>query len=257
MEQAAELDSSGGDDGGEDVDAEDGNDGDDASPAPSGGLSGVSVFRWVLVAVLAVVAVVVVAFAVSGPATPTDNSVAAGLARDMIDHHAQAVDMATIVQGRTQNTDIRFLATDIALTQTNQMGQMQGWLNDWNLSLGRSGKPMAWMSTIGGMGMDMGGTSSSAGGDPSMMQLRPDGLMPGMATQTQVNQLRTLPPAKADILFLELMIAHHRGGVAMAQTALAGTKERVVVNLCQTIVTSQQSEIVQMTQMLQELQKAS
>jgi uncharacterized protein (DUF305 family) len=43
----------------------------------------------------------------------------------------------------------------------------------------------------------------------------------------------------------------------MAQAALAGTKERVVVNLCQTIVTSQQSEIVQMTQMLQELQKAS
>jgi uncharacterized protein (DUF305 family) len=82
--------------------------------------------------------------------------------------------------------------------------------------------------------------------------LRPDGLMPGMATQAQVNQLRTLPPKQADVLFLRLMIAHHQGGVAMAQVALAETKERVVVNLCRTIVTDQQNEIIQMTQMLKQ-----
>jgi uncharacterized protein (DUF305 family) len=204
--------------------------------------------RLVLAGVLIlIVAVVAVSFARSGPATPSDNSVAAGLARDMTDHHAQAVDMATIIQARTTDPAIRSLATDIALTQTNQMGQMQGWLNVWGLSLGRSGPAMAWMNQGGGMNMGAGSTM-----DPSMMRLRPDGLMPGMATQAQVNQLRTLPPAQADRLFLQLMIAHHRGGVAMAETALAETKEPVVVHLCRTIVTDQQLEIIQMTQMLQE-----
>ncbi len=173
---------------------------------------------------------------------------AAGLARDMIDHHAQAVDMASIVQGRTTDSAIRYLATDILLTQTNQMGQMQGWLNVWGLSLGRSGQPMEWMS-----GHHHDGTS--AGSVPaSATHLRPDGLMPGMATQAQVNQLRSLPPAKADILFLQLMIAHHQGGVSMAEMALAETKEPVVVRLCRTIVNTQQNEIAQMNQMLKERQ---
>jgi uncharacterized protein (DUF305 family) len=225
---------------------------DDVDDLPAGrartGNTVERVVRLVLVALLFVVGVLVVgSLTSSGQATPADNSVAAGLARDMTDHHAQAVDMATIIQARTQDPEIRTLATDIALGQTNQMGQMQGWLNEWNLSIGRSGQPMAWMNQ--GNGMQMGGANSM---DPSLMTLQPNGLMPGMATQAEVNQLRTLPVKQADVLFLKLMIAHHRGGVAMAQVAIAETKERVVVNLCRTIVTSQQSEIVQMTQMLQQ-----
>jgi uncharacterized protein (DUF305 family) len=224
-------------------------DGIPAGRARTGSSAVVIMVRLVLVSILFVAAVLVVgSLTSSGQATPGDNSVAAGLARDMTDHHAQAVDMATIVQARTQDPEIRTLATDIALGQTNQMGQMQGWLNEWNLYIGRSGKPMAWMNQ--GNGMQMGGATGTM--DPSMMTLQPNGLMPGMATQAEVNQLRTLPVKQADVLFLKLMIAHHRGGVAMAQTALAETKERVVVNLCRTIVTSQQSEIVQMTQMLQQ-----
>jgi uncharacterized protein (DUF305 family) len=220
---------------------------DEVQPGRSGAQRTATLIRLVLVGALTVIAAVVVISVRSGPVAPGDNSVAAGLARDMIDHHAQAVDMATIIQARTKDPAIRTLATDIALTQTNQMGQMQGWLNDWNLSLGRSGPQMAWMNRDGGMHMGGGSTM-----DPSLMRLRPDGLMPGMATQAQVNQLRTLPSAEADKLFLQLMIAHHRGGVAMAQTALAETTERVVVRLCRTIVTDQQLEIVQKTQMLQE-----
>jgi uncharacterized protein (DUF305 family) len=88
--------------------------------------------------------------------------------------------------------------------------------------------------------------------DPSMMTLQSNGLMPGMAAQDQVNQLRALPPDRADVLFLQLMIAHHRGGVDMAQTAIDETKEPVVVRLCQTIVKGQQLEITQMTQLLAE-----
>jgi uncharacterized protein (DUF305 family) len=46
----------------------------------------------------------------------------------MMVHHAQAVEMAEIVRDRTENPQTRTLATDIALTQQAQIGQMQGWL---------------------------------------------------------------------------------------------------------------------------------
>jgi uncharacterized protein (DUF305 family) len=201
------------------------------------------VVRLALAGVLLIVATVA-GFLIAAPGTPGDDSVEAGLARDMVDHHAQAVDMATILQARTQDDDLRFLTTDIALGQTNQMGQMQGWLSLWGLSLGRSGKPMDWMASSGHT-MNMG-----QGMDPEMMRLQPNGLMPGMATQEQVNQLRTLSPAKADVLFLQLMIEHHRGGVAMAQAALDESTEPVVVRLCTSIVKTQQTEITQMTKLL-------
>lgn len=200
--------------------------------------------RLALGGLLFVIVAAIAGFLVAAPGKPADDSAAAGLARDMIDHHAQAVDMAWIVQSRTTDTAIRFLATDIILTQTDQMGQMQGWLNVWGLSLGRTGKPMDWMGRGHG-GMEMSGSDSP-------MQVQPNGLMPGMATQAQVNKLRTLPVAKADIEFLELMIAHHRGGVSMAQVALEETEEPVVVRLCQTMVKTQQNEITQMNQLLKE-----
>ncbi|WP_225850798.1 DUF305 domain-containing protein [Streptomyces sp. HPF1205] len=184
---------------------------------------------------------------------PADDSVAAGFARDMIDHHAQAVQMASIVHDRTHDADIRTLTTDVALTQTSQMGQMRGWLDTWHLRLGRTGQPMAWM-TSDGDGMDMGrggdGKSGAAGMDPSLMRLRPDGLMPGMATAAQINQLRTLPPERADIVFLQLMIRHHTAGVAMARMALDLTDNAQVKALAQSVVESQEAEITQMTQML-------
>ena len=41
--------------------------------------------------------------------------------------------------------------------------------------------------------------------------------MPGLATDEQMKQLRDASGAESDKLFLELMAAHHRGGVHMAE----------------------------------------
>jgi uncharacterized protein (DUF305 family) len=71
-----------------------------------------------------------------------------------------------------------------------------------------------------------------------------------MATAAQVNELRTLPEAKAEVLFLQLMIAHHKAGIAMAQMAEALTREPVVDRLAAAMVAGQEAEITQMTQML-------
>src|SRR5215212_2295350 len=64
---------------------------------------------------------------------PGEGSPEAGFARDMIVHHAQAVQMAEIVRDRTDSEDVRILAADIALGQQAQIGIMQGWLGAWGL----------------------------------------------------------------------------------------------------------------------------
>jgi uncharacterized protein (DUF305 family) len=225
-------------------------DGDQVDGAPGVlGSRGMQIGALVLAGILALLIAGIVGRTTAGSHSPGDSSAAAGFARDMTDHHAQAVDMATIIGQRTRSADIRSLATDIALTQTNQMGQMQGWLNQWNLSLGRTGPPMTWM-TASGMDMQHASGTSTPAIDPALMRPLADGRMPGMATSAQINQLRTLPVEKADVLFLQLMIAHHKAGIAMAQMAERLTREQVVDHLAATMITGQQGEITQMTQML-------
>jgi uncharacterized protein (DUF305 family) len=87
--------------------------------------------RSVAYALLLVLAVAVAAGALflwASSRPPQEGSAEAGFALDMMVHHAQAVEMAEIVRDRTENPQTRTLATDIALTQQAQIGQMQGWL---------------------------------------------------------------------------------------------------------------------------------
>jgi uncharacterized protein (DUF305 family) len=74
-------------------------------------------------------------------------------------------------------------------------------------------------------------------------------LMPGMATNTQLAELGKASGRQAELLYLRLMIAHHKGGVHMAE----GCVKRCVVGaekrLARGMVASQQSEIDLMTDM--------
>ena len=76
--------------------------------------------------------------------------------------------------------------------------------------------------------------------------------MPGMATPEQLNQLRSLKGLKAESLFLQLMIPHHRGGVAMGEAALARAQRPEVRTLAQSIVDEQTSKITLMQELLQQ-----
>ena len=79
-----------------------------------------------------------------------------------------------------------------------------------------------------------------------------DGVMPGMASPEQINQLRELTGIEADGLFLQLMIRHHRGGLLMAEAALEKAAEPEVRILAQSILDAQSSEIDLMQTMLQQ-----
>ena len=170
----------------------------------------------------------------TGAGTPSAESADAGFARDMAVHHQQAVEMSYIVRDRTKNAEVRQLAYDIAQTQANQRGMLLGWLDLWGLPKVSAKPPMSWM----GMGD---------------MPERGDGsLMPGMATNAEMKKLGTLNGKQAEVLFLQLMTDHHKGGIHMAEGCVAKCTVGVEKSLAQGMVDAQQSEIALMADMLKE-----
>jgi uncharacterized protein (DUF305 family) len=164
---------------------------------------------------------------------PTDQSPEAGFARDMSVHHAQAVELAFLVRDRTDDPDVRTMAYDIINTQRAQIGMFSGWLQQWELPQTSVRPPMEW---------------TDHGHSDSMMESYDD--MPGMASDADVQKLRDASGAGAEILFLELMIEHHKGGVEMAEAVLPLTERPEVTYLADTIVAGQQAEIATMEDML-------
>lgn len=171
---------------------------------------------------------------VGATATPASDSVDAGFARDMSEHHTQAVTMAGVTRDRTTDAAVRTLAFDIETSQNQQVGMMQGWLQAWGLPVNSDQPRMAWMS------------------DPMAMSMAAGGLMPGMATRAEVGELSTLSGTALDVRFLQLMIRHHQGGLAMARDGAAEGQTVAVRRLAQKIIDIQQVEIATMTVMLGE-----
>jgi uncharacterized protein (DUF305 family) len=74
--------------------------------------------------------------------------------------------------------------------------------------------------------------------------------MPGMASAQELAELEKLTGAEAEVLFLQLMIRHHQGGVEMAEGLLKLSDRTEVVRMARKIVDGQQAEIVLMTDLL-------
>jgi uncharacterized protein (DUF305 family) len=165
--------------------------------------------------------------------TPGDASPEAGFARDMATHHAQAVDMSFTIRDKSQAREIRSLAFDIINTQANQRGMFIGWLQQWGLDQATDRETMAWMSGHGHSGA----------------AVRP-GVMPGMATREELDRLNQLQGTEAEVLFLQLMIRHHEGGVQMAEGLLQLSDRAEVADMARKIVTGQTGEIKLMTDLL-------
>lgn len=168
-----------------------------------------------------------------GLTRPGDASAGAGFARDMSTHHAQAVEMAMLAHEKATDPDVRSLGADISLTQQAQIGMMQTWLREWKLDPTGSQPRMAWM--------------------PEGVTAVKDGLMPGMATDTERAQLRAATGRDFDVLFLRLMIKHHLGGIHMAEGVLKLSDEPEVRRLAETMVAGQKKEIAAIQALLAKL----
>lgn len=116
-----------------------------------------------------------------------------GFAQDMAVHHEQAV---LLSQALAPDVDpqIRLIADQIIRAQTAEVATMHGWLTLVDEPF-TSTAPMTWMHA-----------------DHS-------GPMAGMASVDEITRLRGLRGTEAEILFLQLMIRHHHGGIEMAQAA--------------------------------------
>jgi uncharacterized protein (DUF305 family) len=221
--------------------------------------SGARRLRLVVAAVLALAIVLVAGVAVGrlsapAPVVPGERSVEAGFSRDMQVHHEQAVEMAMAVRDRSDADDVRTIAYDIATAQSQQAGQMYAWLELWGDSQAPTEPTMTWMTrpTLDGSYGDHDHTAGAAPTDgASAPSHTPGDPMPGLATPEQMAELRAADGVDAERLFLTLMIAHHRGGIEMAEAVLARSDDRQVGDFARGMIMTQESDIDAMEQMLE------
>jgi uncharacterized protein (DUF305 family) len=175
-----------------------------------------------------------------GSGAPDAESIDVGFSQDMRAHHFQAITMAGIARDKTTDPEVHAIAFDIESTQLAQAGMMAGWLNVWGQAeLPAAGKGyMAWMA---GSGHQHSGAVLESGGVSAM---------PGMATNEELNKLKTLSGKELDVYFLQLMLRHHQGALPMAQYAASHAGVGYVRNLAAKMVASQTNEASLMTKML-------
>jgi uncharacterized protein (DUF305 family) len=135
--------------------------------------------------------------------------------RNMIHHHAQALEMAGLVSGRTESRDILLLADRIRRSQVDEIALMERWLAV------RGEDAPEWRE-----GRDEHGTHDAhdqRAADPEREHAHdpPDhegpALMAGMLSPEQLARLASARGDEFDRLFLEYMIFHHDGAIRMVE----------------------------------------
>ncbi|MFC0634824.1 DUF305 domain-containing protein [Brevundimonas balnearis] len=161
----------------------------------------------------------------------------------MIQHHAQAVEMAALVEGRTNRQELIEIAGRIDASQGDEIAFMQGWLRERGED---APDPAAMSGHAGHQGMDHGAHAGHGGGHA----------MPGMATPAQMAELATLTGPAFDRMFLDLMIAHHEGAVEMVSDLFGrpgSAYDPVLYDFANDITNEQEAEINRMTAIRREL----
>jgi uncharacterized protein (DUF305 family) len=110
----------------------------------------------------------------------------------MIGHHAQAIEMANLLQGRSTSEDMKLLAKRIEVSQADEIKMMQDWLTQRGQTL-----PDPHAHHTGGA------------------------LMPGMLTAEEMARLAAAKGLEFDRLFLQFMIKHHAGALQMVNELFA------------------------------------
>ncbi|MCB0918101.1 MAG: DUF305 domain-containing protein [Actinobacteria bacterium] len=164
----------------------------------------------------------------AAPASASDVAFAQG----MIPHHEQAVEMADLALDprADASAQVKQLARQIKGAQDPEIEMMTQWLQQW-------GAPTEMPGTTGDLagmdhsGHDMGGMTMS-----------------GMMTAEQMQDLHQATGATFNTMWLEMMIAHHEGAIAMAEQVKASSTDPAVTRLADEIIAAQRAEITTMRQ---------
>ena len=141
----------------------------------------------------------------------------------MIAHHQQAIDMAALVEDRTNQDAVVKIADGIAASQRDEMKFMREWLK----ARGEKAE-MPHSMHHGAHG---------------------HGAMKGMATPAQMAALAAASGTEFDRQFLTLMIAHHQGALDMVEelhNSPGSAYDPVMFEFTNDVVTDQQAEIDRM-----------
>lgn len=154
-----------------------------------------------------------------------------GFCTDMTAHHVQALVMCERVLGNATGDAVQAAATEVLRNQSIEVGMMRAWLADWGASTAEPTTVMAWMGMNDGAGM-------------------PLAMMPGYASDAELQELAQADGLDQGRQWLMLMRAHHVGGVAMADAAVTMASQDKVVRLATTQSAVQSFEIEQYDQLL-------
>ena len=150
----------------------------------------------------------------------------------MSGHHAQAIVMSRWAPTHGASESVRTLAARIINSQQDEILTMQTWLRDRR-------QPVP-DPNAGPMKMMMDGREQEM-------------LMPGMLTETQMQQLDAARGRDFDRLFLTDMIQHHRGALTMIHQLVesyGAAQDQLVFKLASDINVDQTTEIARMQRML-------
>lgn len=150
-------------------------------------------------------------------------------ATEMIQHHAQALVMVDMTQGRSLDPEFAQLTEEIRAAQTPEIELMADWLADWDEPVPETSRDHA--NAHGGSGMHTGE-------------------MPGMMSQEELDGLEAAEGSAFESMWLTMMIEHHEGAVAMAEAEIEEGRFPEAVELAESIKSSQEAEIATMEQML-------
>ena len=162
----------------------------------------------------------------SSAATPAGefNDADVTFATQMIPHHQQALQMASMAGYQATTPEVKQLATAIQAAQDPEIKLMSGWLTKW-------GKPVP---------------SPQHGGHGT-------GEMPGMVTEDDLHELGEQKGSMFDRMWILMMIKHHQGAVTMAKTEQTTGKDPAAIALAKKIETDQTREIAAMKRRLGQL----
>jgi uncharacterized protein (DUF305 family) len=108
------------------------------------------------------------------------------------------------------------------------------------------------LAACGGAGSDQEGDESGGGGHGQMDHGQMGHGSMGMGSKGMAKQMVMENGRYSDKAFIDAMVPHHQGAIAMAEVALKNAEHEEIIQLSRNIISSQQAEIEELKSIKQE-----
>ena len=161
--------------------------------------------------------VMVMGFQLSALGADTSNNQGTGESQfleNMIQHHKDGVKMAKMALEKGQSKEVKRVSQKIIKVQNNEISQLQSWKRKWY-------------------------PEEKMNGDMAKMSM----------SKMDTSKMESMTGKAFDKSFLQLMVEHHEGAVAMAEGASSDLKHKDVKKFAEMTIKNQNAEILKMKKM--------